>query len=207
MGDARGQLTDGGQLLRLQQLGVRLRQLLDQLFLAGVFGQQRRIGGLQIGGTRCHLLFELIARLAQRPLRLLALGHIVETEDAPHHVIGQILGSRTSLEQTSIAESQDILGLLGIDNLVQSPPEYLAIDQPGGDEVQDCGIVASTQQGLGDAPHSAEQAIHVDDAAMPIDHQDAVAGGFQRRPQLRQGLGQILLGLAFRTHVARLDEQ
>lgn len=104
-------------------------------------------------------------------------------------------------------QAKDILGLDTVDNGLQAAMAAFAIDDQIAETVEDFAIPPLEQHFFGNLPHGAEQTVHAGDAALPVDHQNAVAGRFQRRPQLRQGLLQRLLDQALIAPIPGLNEQ
>ena len=85
--------------------------------------------------------------------------------------------------------------------------EQIALLDLADDVIDDFGVVPAQQQLFRQAPHPAEQPVHACDIALPVDDQDAVAGRFQRRPQLRARIRKVVLDPPFLMHLARLHEQ
>ena len=132
---------------------------------------------------------------------------VAETENATDDPLVKVLRQRLAFEDASVFEHEQVIALLIIDDLAQTGAAGVAIANLGADAVENRRVVAPEQKFLGQLPHGAEQAVHIGDSPLPVDHQNATAGRFERRSQLRGRLRQIVLDARFVMDFARLDQQ
>ena len=135
------------------------------------------------------------------------LGDVPEAVDAAHHLAVEALRQRVALEDAAVAQAQRVeaLGLgLGVEpgQLVE---EGLGLEQLVEHERgRPLGAVRGEQLGR-DAPHRGELLVEARDAAVTLDHQDAVGGRLERRLEQRQRACALLFGQALLRHVAQVQ--
>jgi hypothetical protein len=201
------QLADGGHFFGLDQLALRFFEAGDQRRLLFALGLQIAVGRLQFGGALLDAPLEFVAGFAQGVFGGNPAGHVGKAENAADDVFAEVLRPRLAFEDPAIGQVEMLVARLAVHNGAQPFAAGRLLLDEARDMVDDGVVLVLFEQFIGNRPHRREHAVHADDTAMPVDGQDAVAGGFERRPQAGQRLLELLFGLAFLADVAGLDEE
>ncbi|MCY1294827.1 hypothetical protein D9M70_441420 [compost metagenome] len=177
MGHPGGQLADGGELLRLQELGVGLLQLVDQLFLLLLLADQ----GVEGGGQLFVGAGEFGGVVQQQAVAALATAIEGEQQGALQaQRAGLAFGAAGQLDEVGVFAPMGV----GVLALVAGPGQHLAEARRigfGKDAHQ--RPVQGLPQGL--AAALADEVVPVKDAQVAIEDDDA------HLDMLNQGTGKI----------------
>ena len=128
----------------------------------------------------------------------LLLGDVPEAPDAADDPRLDLLGFRGPLERPAVLEGDDVGALprrMGIQP-VHLGQEFAGVGELGEDVIEKGRVLPRGRQVGGDAPHVQERLVRRLDPARPVDDQDAVGRGFQRRLEQGKGRFEGLFGLA-----------